>query len=74
MQNASSYTTGRFAIRRGFRKLLSNISTPSLAIVIHQYDNLNLHIIWNFLTKERPLIKKAAEDCLKDIDSQNVSE
>ena len=54
--------------------MLSNISTPSLAIVIHQYENLNLHIIWNFLTKERPLIKKAAEDCLKDIDSQNVSE
>ena len=43
-------------------------------IVIHQYENLNLNIIWNFLTKERPLIKKAAEDCLKDIDAQNVSE
>lgn len=43
-------------------------------IVIHQYENLNLHIIWIFLTKERPLIKKAAEDCLESIGEQDAAE
>jgi uncharacterized protein with HEPN domain len=43
-------------------------------IVINQYENLNLHIIWIFLTKERPLIKKAAEDCLESIGEQDAAE
>ena len=38
-------------------------------ITIHQYENINYRIIWTFLTKERLLIKKAAQDCLSDIDS-----
>lgn len=37
-------------------------------IVVHQYENLNLRIIWVFLTKERPMIKRAAEECLERID------
>jgi len=41
-------------------------------ITIHQYENINYHIIWNFLTKERLMIKKAAEDCLEDLDARDA--
>ena len=37
-------------------------------ITIHQYENINYRIIWTFLTKERLMVKKAAQDCLEDIE------
>lgn len=37
-------------------------------ITIHQYENINYHIIWIFLTKERLMIKNAAEECLAHLD------
>ncbi|AMK13082.1 hypothetical protein AUP07_0022 [methanogenic archaeon mixed culture ISO4-G1] len=36
-------------------------------ITVHQYENINYHIVWVFLTKERLLIKKAAEECLEQL-------
>jgi len=38
-------------------------------ITIHQYENINYRIIWIFLTKERLMIKNAAQKCLEYIDS-----
>ena len=38
-------------------------------ITVHQYENLNLRIIWPFLTEERPVIAAAAKDCLERLDT-----
>ena len=43
-------------------------------IVIHQYENLNLRIIWVFLTKERPMIRRAAVECLEQIGDSDGSD
>ena len=37
-------------------------------IAVHQYENINYHIIWVFLTKERIMIRDAAKDCLDTLD------
>ena len=38
-------------------------------ITIHQYENINYRIIWVFLTKERLMIRDAAQKCLDSLGS-----
>ena len=38
-------------------------------ITIHQYENIDFHIIWTFLTEERHFIVGAARKCLDDLES-----